>query len=216
MSQLDPFDLVRRLGSAPLGPLVKTLRTIHAGGNGDATRLEALLDAGNATPPAPVPPTDTPTTTASYEAARKHFVRHAERLREQALLTERLLDGLSGEARRTPAILQQELRVQCRPGATSAGRFIVANCLAQPVDVRFRTGHFHRLSPGQAASAHLSFSPSAPRLEPSTEQEIDVQVDLRATDDLPEFLEVGVDVLGGDELLLKLWVRIEVRQGGVA
>jgi hypothetical protein len=218
MAARDPFDLLRRLGTVPIGPLVDTLRQLHQSGTGHSSNLEALLGTGSAAtdrPAPPIPPV-APIAPASpdYEAARKHFVRHSERLREQALLAERLLDGLAGQVRRTPAVLQHELRVQCPPRGTSAARFVVVNCLEQPVDVHFRTGRFHGLSAEQAATIHLSFSPAQPHLEPGAEKEVQLQVDLQGSGRLPDVLEVGVDVLGGEEMLLKIWARIELRQEG--
>ena len=153
-------------------------------------------------------------TSPDYEAARRHFVRHSERLREQAILAERLLDGLAGHAHQTtPVALQQELRVLCGPEDSSAARFVVANCLDRTVDVRFRPGQIHGLPPDQAASIGLWFDPEQPRLEPGAEQEVKLRVELANSDGLPDVLELGVDVLGNEQMLLKLWVRIERRQG---
>ena len=217
MAAPDPFDLVRRLGTLPLGPLVDALRQLHSTDTGHPSKLETLLAAR--AEPEPHDPTPPPIPAAArsapdYEAARKHFVRHSEKLREQAILAERLLDGLAGQSVRTPSPLQHELRVQCARRATSAARFIVVNCLDNAVDVHFRPGPFHGLSSEQAASIHLSFSPAQPRLEPGAQQEMQLFVDLRDADGLPDVLEVGVDVLGGEQLLLKLWARIELRQEG--
>lgn len=215
MAAPDPFDLVKRLGNVPLGPLVEALRQMHRGGAVNAPNLEELLGTRIAAPIEPQPsiPTAAPKS-PDYEAARKHFVQHSERLREQAMLAERLLDGLAGQTARAPTVLQHELRIQCAPGAASAARFVVVNCLPQPVEVLFRPGRFHGLSTEQASSLRMSFSPAQPRLEPGAEQEVQLLIDLAGSYGLPDVIEVGVDVLGDEQMLLKLWARIELRQGG--
>ena len=45
MAATDPFDLVRRLGTLPLGPLVDALRQLHSTDTGHPSRLDALLAA---------------------------------------------------------------------------------------------------------------------------------------------------------------------------
>ena len=214
MADLDPFELVRRLRHAPLGPLVAALRKIHDGGHVDLNNLEELLGSRAAAPAPQQPSRTAKSTSTDYEAARRHFVRHSERLREQAILAERLLDGWAGQANQPPVVLQQELRVQCAPGATSGARFVVVNCLDQTVDVRFRPGHVHGVSAEQATSVHLSFTPEQPRLEPGAERDVQLLVEVDGSDGLPDVLELGVDISGNERMLLKLWVRIELRPGG--
>ena len=217
MADLDPFELVRRLRNAPLGPLVDALRQIHGRGPAAPASLGELLGSREAAPPAPKPPASKASSSPDYEAARRHFVRHSERLREQAILAERLLDGLTGSASRTtPVILQQELRVSCTEAGTSRARFVVVNCLERTVDVRFRPGRVHGLSAEQSALIHVSFNPEQPRLEPGAEQEVALLIEVDDADGLADVLELGVDVWGNEQLLLKLWVRIELRAGGAA
>jgi hypothetical protein len=215
MADLDPFELVRRLRDAPLGPLVDALRHIHGRGTADPASLDDLLRSRETTPSAPEQPGGTASNSPDYEAARRHFVRHSERLREQAILAERLLDGLTGSANRTtPVILQQELRVPCTEAGTSRARFVVVNSLERTVDVHFRPGRVHGLSGEQAALIHFSFDPEQPRLEPGAEQEVALLVGIDDADGLADVLELGVDVWGNEQLLFKLWVRIELRAGG--
>jgi len=122
---------------------------------------------------------------------------------------------LTGSANRTtPVILQQELRVPCTEAGTSRARFVVVNGLERTVDVRFRPGRVHGLSGEQSALIHLSFDPEQPRLEPGAEQEVALLVGIDDADGLADVLELGVDVWGNEQLLLKLWVRIELRAGG--
>jgi hypothetical protein len=216
MALLDPFELVQRLGRAPLEPLVDALRQVHIRGTVDATSLEALFGRGEAAPVVPSASHSAHTSSLpDYEQARRHFVRHSERLREQAILAEKLLDGLAGRtAVAPPVILQHEVRVQCAPGGTSAARFVVVNCLKQQVDVRFQSRHVHGLPAEEAESVRLSFNPDHPRLERGAELEVQLLVSLSDTARLPHELEIGVDVCGNELTLLKLWVRIEVRGRG--
>jgi hypothetical protein len=217
MADLDPFEVVRRLGHAPLGPLVDALRQIHHRGKVEPNNLKELLGSNEAAFAGPKPPSaPTQSTSPDYEAARRHFVRHSVRLREQAILAERLLEGLAGPAKQTPpGALQHELRIQCARGATSGARFIVVNCLDRAVDVHFRPGRVHAVSPEQAAAIRLSFTPEQPRLESGAEQEVQLLVEVGGNEGLPDALELGVDVLGHEQLLLKLWVRIELHPGGI-
>jgi hypothetical protein len=216
MSTLDPLELVRRLGRAPLGPLVDALRRIHEQGTPDTRRLWDLVaerERATAVPSLNADQAPTPSL-PDYEAARRHFIRHSERLREQAILTEKLLDGLAKQLETsTPAVLQEELRIQCLPGQSSSARFIVVNCLPRAVDVQFRPGHVHGAPLDTPAAVRVAFDPETPRLEPGAERLVRITVHPRDGGDLPNPLEFGVDVLGAEQLLLKLWVRVELRPG---
>jgi hypothetical protein len=213
-----PFDLLRRLADAPLDPLVDALRALHAKGSADVNELSALLvprgdggppeSSGNRGVPPAVSGAGAPT---EYEAARRHFIRHSEKLREQAQLADRLLDGFARSNHTIhPRIRQHELRLRCAVGGTSGARFVVANSLGRAATVRFRAGRVHAASPEQAAAVHLTFDPGSPRLEPGEEREVQLSVELAAVTELPAVLEAGVDVLADEQLLLKMWVRIDV------
>ena len=216
MVSLDPFDLVRRLGHAPLDPLVDALRTLHArGGGGGAKELWELLGSRDAAPAgrAPGPPSTTPS--ADYETARRHFVRHSERLREQAILAERLLDrlaGTSGQEHRS--VLQQTVRIQSAPGQRSGARFVVVNGLDREAHVRFIAGQVHGLSRDESSSVRITFDPAEPRIEPGGERDVQIVVDVPEGMAGREFLEFGVDVISDEQRLLKLWVRVDLRAGG--
>ena len=217
MADLDPFEVVRRLRNAPLGPVVEALRRIHDRGKVEPTNLEELLGwKAAATEEPQQPPRTARSLSPDYEAARRHFVQHSVRLREQAILAEKLLDGLAAHAATPtmPVALTQELRIQCAPGSTSRARFIVANCFERTIDVRFHPGRIHGISPAQAAAVRLSFTPEQPRLEAGSEQQVQLLVEVD-DGDLPDVLELGVNVSGDEQILLKLWVRIELRPGGV-
>jgi hypothetical protein len=215
MADLDPFDLVRRLANVPVVPLVNALRQLHDRGITGLPSVDELLGpevtASEEKPPAALPKASSP----DYEAARRHFVRHSEQVREQAMLAERLLDGLAGPLNSTvPVVLQRELRVQCPLGASSGARFVVVNRLEHSIHVRFRPGRVHGLSEEQSAGIHLSFTPGPP-LEPGAEREVQLRVQVDGGQRLPDVLDIGVDVMGDEQMLLKLWVRIELCQGGV-
>jgi hypothetical protein len=206
-----PLDFLKRLGDVPLEPLVEKLRELHEQGHADATHLQALLalpegpsrTAVAAAVPTPVSP--------DYEDARRHFIEHSQRLREQALLAERLLGSLARrDTASTPAPLQRELRIECARRSTSAARFEIVNCLDHAVDVRFRVGHLHGVAAPLPDGA-VSFDPIAPRLESGAEQAVRLAVDLGEYRDGADAFEFGVDVLGGDRVFSKLWVRIQVR-----
>jgi hypothetical protein len=214
MVSLDPFDLVQRLGHIPVDPLVEALRRLHARGGGGAKELSDLLASYEKKPSGAAAGAAGPTRSPDYEAARRHFVRHSERLREQAILAERLLDRLAGpeeEEPRTP--LQQTLRIQAAPGDTSGARFIVANARDRVAHVRFITGHVHGLTREESSSMRITFEPDQPRLDPGGELEVRVAVDVPAGLADREFLEFGVDVMSDEQRLLKLWVRVELREG---
>ncbi len=216
---LDPFDLIKRLGDVPLGSLVKVLRDLHHHGTPDSDTLRKLLGSRQSTAETPKPtvPVAIAAPSSDYEAARRHFVQHSQRLREQAILTDKLLDGFAAHADHAkPAILQHELRVQCAPGTTSGARFVVVNCLDRTANVRFRPGRVHSLSIETAEDIHLSFRPCELRLEPEGECEVQLLITLPARDDLPSAFDLGVDVLGNEQVLLKQWVHIEVHPGGGA
>ena len=62
----------------------------------------------------------------------------------------------------------------------------------------------------------ITFHPVTPRLDPGEERMIDFTVEIKSAAALPEHLEVGVDILGDNNLLLKLWIFIEIRNGDSA
>ena len=213
---LDPFDLIKRLSSVPMGPLVDTLRQIHHRGSPDAEDLRRLMAAPD-TSRAPEAQVTSPSANGSsadgYETARQHFVRHSERLREQAMLAERLLDRLSASKAALPP-LRQELHIDCAPGGRSEAPFVVANGLRDAADVHFRPGRVHGLPHGTEPFA-VRFDPERIRLEPGAERTVQLSLELPRTEQLPAQLECGVDVLGGEHVLLKLWIQVHVVAEGL-
>jgi hypothetical protein len=215
ITPLGHLELLRRLGAAPLEPLVDVLRDLHQRGATDSKELQALLAPSESLVPAA--PADPPAIEMlrqpdheNYEAARKHFVQHAERLREQALLAERLLEGFARtEAANGRSPLHRELTLACVRGGTSGTRFIVGNSLRQPVTVGFHVGRIHGYE-RPSASEIVTFDPPAPRLSVGDEQVVRVVVDLRQHDIAGDAFEFGVDVLGDERLLVRLWIRVRV------
>jgi hypothetical protein len=211
----DPFALVRRLSEVPLAPLVDVLRRVHNDGASTPAAIWELLgrdcpvpapagETANATPPVAAP---------DYEAAREHFVRHSERLREQAALAERLLDGLVRNSAARAAPLQHELRVAAAAGTTVTANFLVVNSVDRPTEVRFQRGRVHGLSVAAAATVVVTFNPEQPHLAAGAEQVVELRIELPDASVLPNPLEFGVDVLGDNLLLFKLWVCV-VPSGG--
>ena len=215
MSPLAHLELLRRLGAAPLEPLVDVLRDLHQRGATDSKELRALLAPLKSVPsvaPAPPPAIELLRQPGheNYEAARKHFVQHAERLREQALLAERLLEGFArteGANGRSP--LHRELALECVRGGTSETRFIVSNSFRHPITVGFHVGRIHGCERPDA-SGIVTFDPATPRLAEGAEQVVQVTIDLRQHDIAADAFEFGVDVLGDEQLLVRLWARVRV------
>jgi hypothetical protein len=207
---LEAFGLLKKLGELPLDPVVEALRDLHQRGDVDSPRLRQLVGTPAVESAPPVRTPERQATSPDYEAARRHFVDHSRKLREQALLAERLLDGLvSRDTARTPA-LQSEVTVTCPRHGSSGARFAVANRLDHPIDVRFRVAHIQgRADPSETAV--VSFEPATPRLDTGEEAVVRLLVDLSGVRDAGHTLDVAVDVVGGERLLFKLWVRIDVR-----
>ena len=213
---VDPFELVKRLGDAPLASLVDALRRVHADETGGQRALldlivERTAAQRSAPPTAAAPSSSSP----DYEAARQLFVRHATKLREQAILADKLLDGYTRQASAPVAQqLHRELRIRCSPGYASTARFVVINCLTRAVDLHFRVGHVHGVLPAASALVRVEFDPAQPRLEPGAECDVRIRVELPEDCGLPDPFELGVDVLGDELLLVKLWVHVQQRPGG--
>ena len=210
---LPSFALLTRLGSLPVEPLVEALRDLHTRGATDSMQLQALLAPPPSDPP-PDPAKPLPPRGVNYETARKHFADHAQRLREQAILSERLLDGLvkrHGTKEETPigVLLARELAIDCQRGGESVIRFVVVNSLDRAVTLRFRVGRPHGAF-SQPLEDVVSFDPPAPRLEAGGQETVRLAVDLRGQPHTAGAFEFGVDVLGDERLLVKLWVRAQV------
>jgi hypothetical protein len=213
---IDPFELIRRIGRAPLGPLVAALRELHEGADTPAV-LQALTSLRDSPlrPGADVAAIGPARRAPDYETARRHFVQHATRLREQTILAERLLDGLVGSvAQAHPARLPEDVIVRCAPGSTSRARFVVANHFGQSLSVRLVPGRLHGLSAPQAAAVQIGFEPEQLQLSPGAEREVEISIEVKPDEALPDVIELGVDVLGNEQVLLKQWVRIATHPEG--
>jgi len=216
MAGIDPFELIGKLKNARTDLLVDVLRRLHNKGSGDLSAIDQLLD-GNVDPTANASPKPSAPGAANagnerYEELRRHFVPYAEQLRQQAVLTEKLLKGFASEPKGpTPSVLQQEIRIQASPGTQSGARFAVVNSLDHATELTFRAGSFHGLSDAQRDSLRMEFEPKRPQLGPNEERWIHVRVEVADIDGLPDRIETGVDLLGGDRLLLKLWIQVELR-----
>jgi len=218
---LAAFELLERLKTLPLDPLVDALRDLHDRGaagvafpaqpgrsaDGPAAASTPLASIADAL--APVVggmPADGPRG-ADYETARRHFVRHSQRLREQAMLAERLLDGLVRHEQQTPAPLHRELRVMCAAGASVRAPFIVVNALERDVTVTFRIGRLHG---AERIPIRVSVDPPSLALPRGDEGTVAAVVSVPADAQVGMPGELGVDVLGDERLLMKLWLQIVV------
>jgi len=215
MTPSSSFQLLKRLGSAPLDPLVEALRDLHQRGSADSKQLQELLSGGDVQLPAaestiPAMARAPRANSANYESARRHFVEHAQRLREQAILTERLLDGLSGHHGAAAAALPvRELNVPCARGGEASVCFALVNTFDHAIDVQFRTKHGNTPLPIPVNDV-MSFQPPNPRLEPGQDEIVRLSVDVRQwTPAVPAF-DIVVDVLGNERLLLRLVVRVQI------
>lgn len=215
MAGFDPFELIGRLRHARVEPLVDVLRRLHREGAQNLSSIEELL--GKTSPlqaesAASVAEDRATPHIERYEELKRHFVPYAEQLRRQSLLTDQLLHGFLAESRASePATLQQEIRIQYTPGTPSGARFVVANLLGTTTKLQFRIGRVHGLPLEHQSAIRLRFQPDQPRLDPKEERAVEVSVDVENLPDFPEKVDVGVDVLGDERLLLKLWIRIEIR-----
>jgi hypothetical protein len=217
---LAAFELLERLKTLPLDPLVEALRDLHERGatgvafpaqpprsaGGPAGASTALASIADALAPVAARPPDAPRG-ADYETARRHFVRHSQRLREQATLAERLLDGLVRHEQQTPAPLQRELCVTCPAGGSSRAPFIVVNALERDVTVAFRIGRLH--GPARVAM-RVSVDPPSLALPRGDEARVAAVVGVPGDARVGMQAELGVDVLGDERLLMKLWLQIAV------
>jgi hypothetical protein len=146
-----------------------------------------------------------------YETARRHFVQHAEKLREQAILAEKLLAGLV-ESRDEPSTpLRQEMRMQAAAGTTSYARFIIVNRLERTAQTLVRLHRIHGLPDAASSRLGVEFEPSRCALEPGEEREVIVSVCVPDAADLPDLIRLDVDVLDGSQLLYKLWVSVDLQ-----
>ena len=214
IATLGQLEILKRLGRVPLDPLVDALRDLHASGTSDSKRLQELLAPSQVTHPVARPAVELRRAphNVDYEAARKHFVEHAERLRKQTILAERLLERLQSRTNTSAPLLQQELEVECRRHAAALTQFVVANTLDRSVTIGFRVGRVHHVRERPEAGSFLTFDPPAPRLEPGDERVVTLSIDLSQYDAIADWLECGVDLLGDGELLAKLWLRVRIRE----
>jgi len=211
------IDLLRRLGRVPLDPLVDALRDLHARGEAGSENLRALLTAprrgpANAEEPPTADVTGRPIELShkiDYETARQHFADHGRRLREQAILAERLLGSfVERQSSASSTSLQHELTVTGPAGSVASTRFVAVNREGRPIEVRFVPDGSCRDGEATDIASRLSFAPPTPRLFPDEEVVVTVSVDMSSVSG-PRHT-VGVDVRADDRLLVRLWVSLQV------
>jgi hypothetical protein len=213
------IDLLKRLGSAPLGPLVEALRDLHERGPASVQRLDSLLFSPRSSPasaaPDPSRPPIEPAPEVDYETARRHFADHGRRLREQAILADHLLERfVRPQSMAPPTSLQQQLAVTCARGSTTSTRFVVVNREEREMTVRFDASQCLGI-PAPADTdlrACLSFDPPTPRLRAGEETVVRLSLDLTSYEGRGGVIELGVDVRNEQRLLVRLWIRVEVTE----
>lgn len=217
---LASLDLLQHLSTVPLAPLVEALRELHHLGAADPERIRSLLAAPAAPgvrPPAAPPAVRLPSGPSSdrpdYERARKHFVEHAQRLREQAILAEKLLAGFVGE-QTAAADLRRELTLPASDGPVRTLQFVLVNTLPRAMAITFRV-RAARDAEGRNAWRHgLAFEPAAPHLAAGEEVVVRLQLDTRRVP-LPERPDtVIVDVFGNDRPVVSLWISVAPEEHG--
>jgi hypothetical protein len=197
----DPIALALRLRDAPLERTIEVLRSLHAD-------LEWRARANH--PDAP------PTGRQGYERARELYYERTTRDRGGSVADAVIAQVLPPPppVLREGSVLQQELRLQVIPRGVAAGRFALANELGHPVSVDFRSGRLREVGSREPlpGDTQIRLEPSALRLGVDEECAMRIEVDLADCPAGPGAkLEVAVDLMGGEGLLLKLWVVITLR-----
>lgn len=135
-------------------------------------------------------------------------------LRDQSAAVDRLL-GYNSSSKDTANesvihALQQTLFLQCPKQGKTAGHFRVANNTGRSGEVHFRVYPSHTPEIG-STGAVMTFDPSSARLESKDAMIFRVLVDLSTVQEIvPDHLEFGADIHLNDELMLKLFMFIEV------
>jgi hypothetical protein len=217
------LGLLKRLGNLEHEPLVDALRDLHTRREGGVEQLQKLLASSLPIPSRPIVGADTleaaePTRGADYETARRHFVDHGRRLREQAFLAERLLDAFVRRQDTAPAVASQsELTVRCAREAIASADFFVVNREGSALDVRFDAfppsgcdGDGADAEESAISASRLSFDPSTIQLAPGQEAVVRLTVDLRGYRGQAGKRDVGVDIRGNERLLVRLWIHVDV------
>lgn len=193
-------------GVDPLAPVLELLRRASA--------------AALATPPAQhpaaspaIPPS--PPRERRYERLQRHFAEHESELRRHAHLTDRIVGQLArGElavGATDAAPLQQEVRLLCTTGGTSAARFVLCNELGRDalVDLVARPLRDAALVDG----LEVACAPAQVELAAGAEIVARVRVDLMRCPAAcaGRTLELLVDAVVDGTVVQKIWVELVVR-----
>lgn len=193
----DLADLLSRLASQPPERVAQAL--VREKARGLPPRL---------TPASPTPDPGAPL----YQKARDHFARHEQRLREEAAVTDRLLDGLRQQhpAPSVPAAPPQlSLDLRGSPHTPATGRFVVSNDLRRPARLSFRPSEATLSGTDRALWVPLTLDPPRPTLGPGARQTLTLRIDPTPLGGAPgQQVSLDLDVLADDTVVLKVWVTL--------
>lgn len=167
-----PIDdaLLRRLRAAPAERIVAELKSIHA---------RRTHQGGQPAPRTAVVPESE--AQSRYERARRHFAGEEQRLRKQALLTDRIIDEMRNrESERDPRGTRETLFVRGALGRPAGGRFRLANRFARALDVRLEASTLRARESGVTIPCPIDVRPSELRLGPGEERVVHIVIDLGA------------------------------------
>jgi len=206
-----------RVAAAAAAPIPSTTATDPL-----APLLELLQRASSATLAAPTSRAVAASERSSlsspgrrYESLQRHFGEHETELRRHARLTDRIIAQLARGELATgaaePAPLQQEIRVLCTAGATSAARFLLCNELGYDALVM--------LEPRALRDAALldglvvACEPAQVELTAGAEIAARVRVDLARCPSsyAGRTLELLIDARVDGQVVQKIWVELVVR-----
>jgi hypothetical protein len=199
-----PIDdgFLRRLRAIPEDRIVTELKKIHA------RRTTSERPANGV--PLPAPGSET-----RYERARQVFADEEKRLRQQALVTEQVVDQLRAREQpaATPRGSQETLMLRAAAGRPAVGRFRLANRFARTLDVELSASTLRRRDGAGDVPCAVTVTPGHVVLDPGADQVVRVAIDLDAAAaplQAGTNLEAEVVARTGGAALHRLWVEVEI------
>jgi hypothetical protein len=163
-----PIDdgFLRRLRAIPEDRIVTELKKIHA-------RRTTAERPANAVP-LPAPGSET-----RYERARRLFADEEKRLRQQALLTERVVDELRARdgSAAAPRGSQETLLLRAAVGRPAIGRFRLANRFARRMHVELSASGLGRRDGTGDVLGAVIITPSEIALDPGADHVVRVAIE---------------------------------------
>jgi hypothetical protein len=200
-----PIDdgFLRRLRAIPEDRIVTELKKIHA-------RRTTSERPANAAAPLPAPGSET-----RYERARRVFADEEKRLRQQALLTEQVVDQLRAREQPAPSPhgSQETLLLRAAAGRPAVGRFRLVNRFARTVPVELSASTLRRRDGAGDVPCPVTVTPPQVVLDPGADQVIRVAIDVGAAR-VPlgagTILEGQVVARAGAATVHRLWLEVEI------